>query len=357
MNWRWPFTDLFGGGILDSLLADFLVAFAFFTALSYAVLGRRFGQQRPAVVMSAALGVALSLGLVWWEVQTGWSLRSLGPVAAGFLIVVLAAILYQAFRQIGSSWGGAAIAWGISMLIGLSLAIDWPFDVRVLRSVAMLAIIVGVVLVFLRRSAHPWSDPVQFGGRVDVSDFDDIRRRGAAVSDVLGRARRFARLLDGKPDTALRMKAYLDQALPAAGALTDRLASLRARAELLRAGKLTELRELRQRVSQLSGGRRKQLVKQLRAQYHELSLDVRIERLDQTVAETERRVRDVTQQARQALDAGDNVKVVQLIDTARSLQKHVEKLLRVIERTDKRVLRAAREATDSVAGGGQHPAG
>lgn len=67
MDWQWPFTGILGGEILDSLLADFLIAFAFFTALSYAVLGRRFGQQRPAVVMSAALGVALALGLVWWE--------------------------------------------------------------------------------------------------------------------------------------------------------------------------------------------------------------------------------------------------------------------------------------------------
>ena len=354
MDWRWPLDDLFGGEFLDSLLADFLIAFAFFTALAYAVLARRFGEQRPAIVMAAALGFALALGLVWWEVQTGWSLRNLGPIAAGFLIMVLAGVLYQAFRQVGGSWGGAAIALGLSLLIGLSLAVDWPFDLRLLRSVAVGGIIVGVVLLLMQRHGHRWPVAGYAGDRVDLSDFADLRRRGAAVSDTLGRARRFARLLDGKPDTALQMRQYLDQALPAEGWLTDRLASLRGRAELLRAGKLSELRELKSKVSKLSGRRRQQLTKQLKLRYQELALDVRIERLDQTVAETERRVRDVTQQARQALDAGDNVKVVQLIDTARHLQKHVDKLIRVIERTDQRVIRAAHEATAHVSGGNAH---
>ena len=41
---------------LDTFLPDFVLAFTFFTALTYAVLGRRVGMQRPAVAVSAALG-------------------------------------------------------------------------------------------------------------------------------------------------------------------------------------------------------------------------------------------------------------------------------------------------------------
>jgi len=58
------FYDLNLYELLDSLLADFVLAFAFFTSVTYAVLGKRFKKQRPAIAMSAAIGFALSTGLV-----------------------------------------------------------------------------------------------------------------------------------------------------------------------------------------------------------------------------------------------------------------------------------------------------
>ena len=62
----------------DSFLPDFILSFAFFTALIYAVLSRRLGMQRPAIAVSAALGAALSAGLVWWEQANDLSIRNLG---------------------------------------------------------------------------------------------------------------------------------------------------------------------------------------------------------------------------------------------------------------------------------------
>jgi cyanate permease len=64
-----PFSSIGIGSLFETLLPDLLLAFTFFTALTYAVLGRRFGQQRPAIAMSAAVGLALASGLVWWEHQ------------------------------------------------------------------------------------------------------------------------------------------------------------------------------------------------------------------------------------------------------------------------------------------------
>ena len=59
-----PFEELAIGRFFETLLPDFVLAFAFFTSVCYAVLGKRFGQQRPAIAMSAAIGFALSVGLV-----------------------------------------------------------------------------------------------------------------------------------------------------------------------------------------------------------------------------------------------------------------------------------------------------
>ena len=78
----------------DSLLADFVLAFAFFTSGIYAVLGKRFEKQRPAIAMSAAIGFALSTGLVWWERANDFSIRDLGPIAVGFAILLLAFVMY-----------------------------------------------------------------------------------------------------------------------------------------------------------------------------------------------------------------------------------------------------------------------
>ena len=71
MVFRNALPDVVGIELLDTLLPDFVLAFTFFTALSYTTLGRFFGRQRPAIAMSAALGLALAIGLVWWERDHG----------------------------------------------------------------------------------------------------------------------------------------------------------------------------------------------------------------------------------------------------------------------------------------------
>ncbi|MGB2965822.1 MAG: hypothetical protein WBD14_00245, partial [Phycisphaerae bacterium] len=70
-----PFLNFPRGDYFESLLPDFVLAFAFFTALVYAVLAKRFERQRPAIVLSAAMGLALSIGLVWWEQRMDLSVR------------------------------------------------------------------------------------------------------------------------------------------------------------------------------------------------------------------------------------------------------------------------------------------
>jgi cyanate permease len=106
-----PFSNFAYGELLQTLLPDFVLAFAFFTALCYAVLAKRFGQQRPAVAMSAAIGLALAIGLVWWEQAHGWSIRNFGPIAVGVALIFLAMLLYQAVKQVGGPGPAAALSW------------------------------------------------------------------------------------------------------------------------------------------------------------------------------------------------------------------------------------------------------
>ena len=56
LPWEPPFYDL-----LESLLPDFILAFTFFTSLCYAVLGKHFGRQRPAIGMSVPPSISLAV--------------------------------------------------------------------------------------------------------------------------------------------------------------------------------------------------------------------------------------------------------------------------------------------------------
>ena len=95
--------------LVDTLLPDFVLAFTFFAALSYATLGRFFGRQRPAMAMSVSLGLALATGLVWWEHDHGRSIRSLGPVATGFALLIVAAVLIGAIKRQGGIGAAASL--------------------------------------------------------------------------------------------------------------------------------------------------------------------------------------------------------------------------------------------------------
>ena len=103
-----------------------------------------FGQQRPAIAMSATIGFALSVGLLWWEQTNDFSIRNLGPVAAGFVIIVLAYVMYHAIGRIGGSWAGAGIALGASILIAKVLGLKLPLDREVVLTVMIVALIVGI---------------------------------------------------------------------------------------------------------------------------------------------------------------------------------------------------------------------
>ena len=121
-----PFDDLGYRDLLETLLPDFALGFTFFTALSFAILSRRFEHQRSAAAMSVALGLALALGQIWWQYERQISLRQLGPVAVGLAVLMLAAVIHQAFRGLGGAWAGAGIALGASLLIGTLVGLDLP---------------------------------------------------------------------------------------------------------------------------------------------------------------------------------------------------------------------------------------
>lgn len=346
--------SLLHGQLFDSLWTDFLIALVFFTALSFAVLGRRLGQHRPAVAVSAALGLALAIGLVSWEWHEGWSIRNLGPLAIGLALLVLGSVIFQALRQVGGSAAGAALAFGAALLIGWALGLDYPIAAELVQGLILLAILGGVVAFFLHRggplfegSALPpglaWRRPrvrgePSVGARHDLSDLEQDFHVAEGLGRDFDEARRTAQFVERRPELARELKEQLRRMLPKEGWLTGRMAKLRERAHHTRKGQLAQLREAEHIAKKLPAAARRQLAEELRRRYESLHIAVRIERLDRSVAEAEKRIKELNELAIQLLERKDYRRVPQILDAAARLQSHVATLMTLIGQAEQRLI-------------------
>jgi len=336
----------------DSYVADFVLSFTLFTALIFAVLGKRFGHQRPAIAISAALGLALSVGLVWWERVNDLSIKNLGPIAVGFAIIVLAGVIYQSIRGIGGSWAGAGIAIGACLLVGWIVGIDWPVDAQVVQSVMTVTLVVGGLAFLLHRRGFQ-SHGALFRGRSDRVEADDVRhdmsdlykdhRIADRVTQGFRRLRRKANTLDEHPKQAGDIMVQLRRMLPAEGWLTERMARLREKAHYMRKGHIVRIEEIQAHISKLPPTAKRKAASELAARYKELKFDLRIERLDKVVAVNERRVLELNKQAQAYLAEDNHRQMVDVLDAATKLQHHNAKLMKAISRTEARLLAAAKQ--------------
>ena len=339
-----PLSDLPIGDLFESLLPDFVLAFAFFTALTYAVLAKRFDGRRPAVAISASIGAALSIGLVWWEQRMGLSIRDLGPLAVGFAVIILAAVMYQAIRQTGGSWAGVGIALGASLLVSKLLGINWPLDAEIVQTVMLVALVVGILAFLMHRTPSPHG-LARLPKPVDVPAVRRDRRdlqQGHILSDLLGRRLRGIRkesgLLDTHPELSADIVHQIRRTLPAEGYLTERMAQLRKRTHQVRNGHVARLKETRKVLAKLPVSARKRAAADLKSGYQELvGMDKRLERLDKTVAANEKKIRELTRRAEKCAEQNDYRKLGDLLKAAEKLQAHNSRIFAIIDRSEKKL--------------------
>ena len=340
-----PFQDLLIGQIFETLLPDFVLAFT--------ILAKRFGQQRPAIAMSATVGFALAVGLVWWEQATGFSIRDLGPIAIGFAIIVLAFLMYQSIRQLGGSWAGAGIALGVSIIIARLLELNVPVDPEIIQIITMVALIVGILALVSYTRGHPVNFPHTQAKlpniRHDMADLYRNRQLSNRLAKGMRNLRRQTETLNERPQNAVNVLAQLKRMLPAEGYLTERMAKLRAKALRIREGHIARLEETRHVFARLPTSVKKKASAELAACYKKtIGIDTRLERLDKTVAENERRIRELTRLAQRYTAQYDHKKLCDCIKNAEKLQHHNSKLFKIINRTEEKLSAIANKIAKQV---------
>lgn len=362
-----PFSGFAFGELFESLLPDFVLAFALFTALAYAVLGKRFDHQRSALAASAAIGLALSVGLVWWEQGRGLSIRDLGPLAIGFALLVLGCVMFQAIRQTGGGWAGAGIGLGTSLVVAWILGVRWPVAEQIIQTVITVALIVGI-LAFM--SHHTSFGPTYGTGTIGAGMGNKRARFRAqvmpvrheieelqedhVVSDLLGKRLRDttekATHLYEHPRDAGNVLLQIQRMLPAEGWLTERMAQLREKAYRLREGHVARIEEIQGLIKKLPPEDKRKAAEELATCYKELGLDLRLDRLDKAVAANEVRIRELTKQAESYLAANDYRRLHDAFQMAAKLQKHNSRLFKIMNRTEARLQTAAKKVATKFAG-------
>jgi hypothetical protein len=77
-------------------------------------------------------------------------------------------------------------------------------------------------------------------------------------------------------------------------------------------------------------------------------MDKRLERLDNAVAENEKRIRQLTQEAQQHSANYDYQKLVSCLKQAEKLQHHNSKLIKIINRTEGKLASIAKDVAREV---------
>ena len=328
--------------LFETALADFVLAFTFFTALCYAVLGKRFGAQRPAAAMSGAIGFALSVGLIWWERTTGFSIKNLGGVAIGFAIIAVAFVMYQAIRQIGGSWAGAAITLGASIIIARLLELNIPIDQELIQVITMVALIVGILALVSYTRGHPGHSqrvPAPLPKvRHDMSDLYKGRQLSNRLTKAMKKVRKQTDARTKQPAGTPDVMVQLKRMLPAEGYLTEKMAQLRAKAHRIRNGHIARLEETGHVFAKLPTSAKKKASAELAAGYGQIiGIDTRLERLDKTVAENERRIIELNRKAQQYAAKYDHKQLTECLKAAEKLQSHNSRLLKLIQHTENKL--------------------
>ena len=337
---------------LESLLVDFVLAFAFFTSLIFTVLNKRFDQRRSVITMSVVIALALSLGLIGWEQANGLSIKNLGPLAIGFALIVLALAMYQAIKQVGGSWAGAGLTLAAVILIAYLLQIQIPLNTQFVQTLTGFALLVGILAFFWHSRTPATSFSKITSDPRPISDMTS-RYRDRHLSDNLTRnmkkLKKTSRTLTEDPQNSGNVIKQLKRMLPAEGYLTQRMAQLRAKVHRVRNGHIARLEETKEVFARLPNSARKKAAGDLAARYQQMiGMDGRLERLDNAVAANEKQIRDLTQQAQRYTTTSDYPKLHDTLKAAEKLQHHNSKLFKLIEQAEKRLTQLAQQIAHEV---------
>ena len=182
-----------------------------------------------------------------------------------------------------------------------------------------------------------------------MADLYRERHLSRKLDHGLRKVRKEAGTLNEHPEQAADISLQIRRMLPAQGHLTERMAQLRAKAHGVRKGHIARLEETRHVSAKLPTAAKKKAAAELAGRYSQMAgIDTHLERLDKAVAENERRIRQLTQDAQRYTANYNYQKLVNCLEQAQKLQHHNSKLFKSIDRTESQLMSIAKEVARQV---------
>lgn len=228
-----------------------------------------------------------------------------------------------------------------------------PIDAQIIQTVTIVALIIGLMALFAHhRPIHPHSrptKPVLPDIKHSMADLYRERHLSKKLDHGLRTLRKEAKTLHEHPEEAADIATQIKRMLPAQGYLTERMAQLRAKAHQIRNGHIARLEETRQVFAKLPTSAKKKASGELAAAYNQMvGIDTRLERLDNAVAENEKRIRELTTKAHESTAKYDHRGRVEALKDAEKLQHHNSRLIKTIERTEDKLSAIAKRIANEV---------
>jgi len=261
--------------------------------------------------------------------------------------------MYQSIHQVGGSWAGAGITIGAVFIIAKLLGLNMPVDWQIAQTIIVVALIFGLLAFMSHRHrgfAHTRpTKPDLPDIKHTMADLYRERHLSKKLDHGLRKVRKQANALNEHPEQAPAISLQIKRMLPAQGYLTEKMAQLRAKAHRVRNGHIARLEETRHVIASVPASAKKKASAELAARYSQMAgMDTRLERLDKAVAENERRIRQLTQEAQQYSAKYDYQKLVSCLKQAEKLQHHNSKLIKIIDRTEAKLTSIAKDAARQV---------
>lgn len=86
---------------------DFAIYLLFFIAITRFALSKHFDNKKTRNVLAVVVGIALSVGMVFFSSTYGFMIGDIGPLAGLLLLVFLGFIFYKFLRELGEKMAGA----------------------------------------------------------------------------------------------------------------------------------------------------------------------------------------------------------------------------------------------------------
>lgn len=280
-------------------LLDFVLFAVLFSSLAYVTIGRRFQHRGLSVSVGLILAVALATG----EKALGFTVQSLGSVAAGVVVLMVGAFLFGLLRTLGMGASLAGVAAYLGIYTGLALyspgMIDWlSEEAPILALLAAAVFVMGIIILGWSGYTHVASAFPQLQEALSRGT-DVVRRQVKRSTDSL---RQLDRQAVRQPKTAMRMAS---EVLPDLRNRQSRLhQQLRRLRGLVEGIERQDIRVVR-RLQDLKPEQRQAAQAEILRSVERLRAAQQLKRLEQVTEACERHVDHHLQRAMTAAGAGD----------------------------------------------------